>query len=1033
LIIAMPILQYVTPLFSSDDAVPYVAYGAIGAALACALFGLWLGLGRGPRRSRAYKRARRLLAEGTWEPALAIVSHLQERAGPSPRWQGLLNRLEGECCKAAGQEGLRAKQFERSHDLFLRAASLLGQDPQHVRVQIVEAMLAEVRRLLSASSKTEIDTVLGVIGRIFPIQSPCPEASFWQGICQLKKGDAAQAIASFQQARAGKEDNNTVQAREREGAGNGSEAEKTVQDRGDMSQERPAQGDSRKAVPAASPRPRVPASFIDPPLYLGALLLREGRPEDAVRYLSEANRLDANCPFVTWQLGTAMLAAGGECLIAVKALQRALGPRGLEMWKNTPSRAWVEGFPEKISFVRRLAAQHPFQCPLFGSEVAYMIRQGQIALGQGQYRLGNFEEAAKIFTQLLQEGAPALPILRGLGLALARLDRYDQAFKHLRTAYEMEDPKDPLTAGYLALCGAKGKPTRPEDKEKNVLWAIRLVGKLSFPQNAEWAKLLSHLFAEARSASVAVPREDQERLCDVLVSVDAIDPLAAAAYAELATALLETENNGKVPRHGHAPTGRHGDTELRKSPDTEVDVRGVPLRPGVPAALQALRPECAWLYCRAAQQHGLTYRHDLELFALAFATEAEARGFYGQRRWDFDEMELIYLEHSAAQRPGEFPESLGSNYPARGERLLLERSHWLENLEDKEGARACAEVLLKLAPRNTAAYDRMAQLAYRAADLDRAAHLLESWHQLAPNDPLPVARRAVIEHQRGNHAGRVEAIKDALRLARGKNRAEIAFLGARLALQEWLDSTRRHEGAENRNGDTDLSPVSLARKSAGQVLELLDECLREQPEHEAALWCKAAVACHLGRYADLRGLAAVLGRLENARDPRLHFLAAVCHLAAEEHGRVPAAARQAAEKSPGLAGDCQYLVGRAAFLGGDAAAATQALRQPGENSGCLSKGHAQALLGRICFSQGRHEEAIAWWKSLEPARRKAWGFDEPLRGTLFVSALESFQADQFEEAAEKIREAGRLGLRERRLGSLLALALIKAGQKLLYS
>ena len=115
-------------------------------------------------------------------------------------------------------------------------------------------------------------------------------------------------------------------------------------------------------------------------------------------------------------------------------------------------------------------------------------------------------------------------VLRGLGLALARLDRFDQAFKHLRAAHEMEDPKNFLTAGYLALCGAKGKPTQPEDKARNVHWAIRLVAKFDLKRNPEWANLQSHIFAEARSAGLPIALEDQIRLCDVLASVDATDP-----------------------------------------------------------------------------------------------------------------------------------------------------------------------------------------------------------------------------------------------------------------------------------------------------------------------------------------------------------------------------------------------------------------------------------------------------------------------------------------------------------------------------
>ena len=55
--------------------------------------------------------------------------------------------------------------------------------------------------------------------------------------------------------------------------------------------------------------------------------------------------------------------------------------------------------------------------------------------------------------------------------SLARLGSHDQAYKHLLHAWKMEEGKDAVTAGYLALCGAMGTPTNPEDRPKNVAWA----------------------------------------------------------------------------------------------------------------------------------------------------------------------------------------------------------------------------------------------------------------------------------------------------------------------------------------------------------------------------------------------------------------------------------------------------------------------------------------------------------------------------------------------------------------------------------
>src|SRR5262249_5901441 len=158
--------------------------------------------------------------------------------------------------------------------------------------------------------------------------------------------------------------------------------------------------------------------------------------------------------------------------------------------RDKMQRLWVEAFPETRSFVRRLALKHPFLCPLFGSDVAAMIREGQLALAQAFYRLGQFSEAAELYGKLLQESPPSLLLLRGLGLSCTGRERCDQAYKYLRMALE-QDPKHHLTAGYLALCGSLGKPTQAEDKPRNVTWAIRLLARFPITGDAEWARIAS--------------------------------------------------------------------------------------------------------------------------------------------------------------------------------------------------------------------------------------------------------------------------------------------------------------------------------------------------------------------------------------------------------------------------------------------------------------------------------------------------------------------------------------------------------------
>src|SRR5262249_6357577 len=150
-----------------------------------------------------------------------------------------------------------------------------------------------------------------------------------------------------------------------------------------------------------------------------------------------------------------------------------------------------------------------------------IIRQGQQALARVHYRQEHFQEAADLYGKLLEESPPTVALLRGYGLALARLRQYDQAYKQLRIALDQEEPKDPLTAAYLAWCGAMGKPVQADDRPRNVQWAIKLLARFPLPGNAEWAGIASDVFAEARSLNMDLAREDQALLCDALASVQA--------------------------------------------------------------------------------------------------------------------------------------------------------------------------------------------------------------------------------------------------------------------------------------------------------------------------------------------------------------------------------------------------------------------------------------------------------------------------------------------------------------------------------
>src|SRR5262249_28594712 len=137
--------------------------------------------------------------------------------------------------------------------------------------------------------------------------------------------------------------------------------------------------------------------FIDPAFYLGALHHRIGKPQEGLRYLAEANKVDGTCPFVTWQMGVSLIAANSDSGLALRALQKALANRGLGLGAAPPERGWVEAFPEARSYVRRLATKWRFVCPLLGGDLSAIIRQGQFALAQALYRQDKFAESADLF------------------------------------------------------------------------------------------------------------------------------------------------------------------------------------------------------------------------------------------------------------------------------------------------------------------------------------------------------------------------------------------------------------------------------------------------------------------------------------------------------------------------------------------------------------------------------------------------------------------------------------------------------------
>ena len=321
-------------------------------------------------------------------------------------------------------------------------------------------------------------------------------------------------------------------------------------------------------------------------------------------------------------MGVSLVAAGGDAGLAVRALQRALGPRGLPLWTHAPQRAWVEAFPEGRSYVRRLATKNPYTCPVLGGDLNAVVLEGQLALARAFYRQGSFQEAADLFNKLLQNTAPTTVLLRGLGLSLARLGRYDQAYKHLRAPWNRSSRKT---------------PSRPPISPFAARWAGRRSRRTS---RRTWRGPCGCWPATPSPATPSTPAS-----CPPF-----------------------------TPRRVHCNCRCRSRTRCSSATRWPPWRRSMRRRPQAYRHLAATFPEAvqpihAWLYVRAASTLDLQSERDLDLFARTFANPAPARQYFTQRQWNFDDAEYTYLKRGAAVSPGRFPEALGADYPPQGEAL----------------------------------------------------------------------------------------------------------------------------------------------------------------------------------------------------------------------------------------------------------------------------------------------------------------------------------------------------------------------------
>lgn len=620
-----------------------------------------------------------------------------------------------------------------------------------------------------------------------------------------------------------------------------------------------------------------------------------------------------------------------------------------------------------------------------------MMREARFALAEAHYRLHNYEEAAELYQLVFRDSPPTLPLLRGLGMTLAKLGRFDEAFRHLRLAFEQEQPKNSQTAAYLALCGALGTPKTEEDKIDNLRWAFSLMGQYCRGGDADIADVFHRLVTEARQHGYRVEPAPLLVACQAMASAELADENAAFAYASLA----------------------------EQSPDS-VDDR------------------MAWLFCHAQKsgfEDAISTRTTLRLFARTCRNGSAAQKFFEQRQWNFADVRYACLKTLASLPESERLELAseldGSALQEDRESLLIRRCAEKEKQGDLVEAVDALNVLLALAPDHLEAWKNAARLNYKLERFEKAAHCFASWHARCPDDVVPFVRLAVVQ-QVGRCGDFIETLNQSLARASSGQRAAIAYVGSRLALNEFFrQDASRDQHARNRLWF--------------QALSWLRTCLAADPKHHDALLLLAAMLAHSGDRSRLAALAPSLAAVSE-KDPLLALFLAVARLAA---GDTEAATRSALaclgeERRASLAdgerqelcneklswpAEVSFLVGLAQWSNPNAA--IPPLRQAAEEDSVSSQ-RARALLGWLYLQQGDFQSAAREWRTVDTSKRKAWHLDHALPDVVLINGLLALQNERYEEAVDFFREAVKLHCSDHSLPDLLNLARIRAAQALLF-
>ena len=590
------------------------------ASASALLAGLWLILGPRPRRAPGLRRLARALEQGDWQDGPRRCRAAADGAGVAAGGRTGSASVAGESPPARHRRRPQGQAIRRSAATQPPGRrSLLGRRRGRRARQVIDAHAGRGAPAVRGRHRTTTDGVLQLLARVFwPCNRRARRRRSGRACVSIRQGEVEPALAALTSAH--------------------EQAGKHVH--------RPGLLPRRRAAPAgpAAGGPALPRRSQPHRRRLSVRHLADGRVAGRVRRRPRPGR---------------------------PRLQRALGPRGLPLWRqrrNGPgSRRFPRAAPTSAGWPRA-----PLHLPGPRRRPQRRHPGGAIGLAQAHYRQGSFQEAADLYNKLLQDSPPTLVLLRGLGLSLARLQRYDQAYKHLRTALEQEQPKTRSRPPISLFAGRwAGRRSRRTSRRT---W---LGGSPARPLPAAGQRRVGrHLQRRPRRGPVAeVPlsAKGPGAAVQTLAGVQAVDPPAAPP----------------------TPTSRSRS----------------------PRRSSRFTPGCT---SRAASVHGAESERDLDLFARAFRDRRHAEDVLRRAAVELGRRRIHLSERSAARSPAAFPTRSAPDYPPKGEAFLLARSRQEEEAGRKDAALECVEVLLRLAPPSLAGHDRLACLHYRKGDMDRA-------------------------------------------------------------------------------------------------------------------------------------------------------------------------------------------------------------------------------------------------------------------------------------------------------------------------